>query len=126
VGAHLGSMEVDVDQIAQRFDKYPNFAVDTAARVNYLMLQPPEKVRAFLIKYQDRVVYGTDNVLFPPDNSEVVLKEWAARYERDWRYFSGEADVKFEEGTTKGLHLPAPVLRKLYHDNAVTWIPGIE
>ncbi len=126
VGAHLGSMEVDVDQIAQRFDKYPNFAVDTAARINYLMMQPSEKVRAFLIKYQSRVVYGTDNVLYPPDKSDAVLKEWAARYERDWRYFSGEADVTFEEGTTKGLHLPISVLRKLYHDNAVRWIPGIE
>ena len=41
VGAHLGSMEVDVDQIAQRFDRYPNFAVDTAARVEYLMMQTP-------------------------------------------------------------------------------------
>jgi predicted TIM-barrel fold metal-dependent hydrolase len=125
VGAHLGSMEVDVDQIAQRFDKHPNFAVDTAARVEYLMMQSPEKVRAFLIKYQDRVVYGTDNVLYPGDKTEAVLKEWADRYERDWRYFSGEADVKFEGGTTKGLHLPQDVLRKLYHENAVRWIPGI-
>jgi hypothetical protein len=55
-----------------------------------------------------------------------VLKDWAARYERDWRYFSGDAAVKFEEGTTKGLHLPKEVLCKLYHDNAVKWIPGIE
>jgi predicted TIM-barrel fold metal-dependent hydrolase len=126
VGAHLGSMEVDVDQIARRFDKHPNFAVDTAARVDYLMMQKPDKVRAFLIKYQDRVVYGTDNVLYPSDKTEDVLKEWAARYERDWRYFSGAADVKFDEGTTKGLHLPRDVLRKLYHDNAVKWIPGID
>jgi predicted TIM-barrel fold metal-dependent hydrolase len=126
VGAHLGSMEVDVDQIAQRFDNYPNFAVDTAARVEYLMMQKSETVRAFLIKYQDRVVYGTDNVLLPSDKTEDGLKEWAARYERDWRYFSGDGDVKFEQGTTKGLHLPKDVLRKLYHDNAVKWIPGIE
>jgi predicted TIM-barrel fold metal-dependent hydrolase len=125
VGAHLGSMEVDVDQIAQRFDKYPNFAVDTAARVEYLMMQQPEKVRAFLIRYQDRVVYGTDNVLYPPDKTENVLRDWAARYARDWRYFAGDADVKFEQGTTKGLHLPKVVLRKLYHDNAVKWFPGI-
>jgi predicted TIM-barrel fold metal-dependent hydrolase len=125
VGAHLGSMEVDVDQIAQRFDKYPNFAVDTAARVEYLMMQQPEKVRAFLIRYQDRVVYGTDNVLYPPDKTENVLRDWAARYARDWRYFAGDADVKFEQGTTKGLHLPKDVLRKLYHDNAVKWFPGI-
>ncbi len=39
---------------------------------------------------QDRVVYGTDNVLYPPDKSDAVLKEWAATYERDWRCFSGE------------------------------------
>jgi predicted TIM-barrel fold metal-dependent hydrolase len=126
VGAHLGSMEVDVDQIAQRFDKYPNFAVDTAARVDYLMLQKPEKVRAFLLKYQDRVIYGTDNVLYPTDKTESVLAEWAARYARDWRYFAGDADVKFEHGTTRGLHLPKDVLRKLYRDNAVKWFPGIE
>ncbi len=126
VGAHLGSMEVDVDQIAQRFDKYPNFAVDTAARVDYLMMQKPEKVRAFLIKYQDRVIYGTDNVLFPPDKTESALREWTARYARDWKYFSGDADVKFAQGTTKGLHLPQDVLRKLYHDNAVKWFPGID
>ena len=124
VGAHLGSMEVDVDQIAQRFDKYPNFAVDTAARVNYLMLQKPEKVRAFLIKYQDRVVYGTDNVLYPPTRPRAVLKEWADRYERDWKILLGRGRRGFEEGTTKGLHLPKDVLRKLYHDNAVKWIPG--
>ena len=39
VGAHLGSMETDVDEIAKRFDRYPNFAVDTAARMEYLMLR---------------------------------------------------------------------------------------
>jgi len=104
VGAHLGSMEVDVDQIAKRFDKYPNFAVDTAARIDYLMMQKTEEVRAFLIKYQDRVVYGTDNTLYPSDKTENVLKDWAARYERDWRYFSGDADVKFA-GDHEG---PAP------------------
>ena len=49
---------------------------------------------------------GTDNVLYPPDKTENVLRGWAARYARDWRYFAGDADVKFEQGTTKGLHLP--------------------
>ena len=43
VGVHLGSMERDLDGIAARFDRYPNFAVDTAARMEYLMLTPNEK-----------------------------------------------------------------------------------
>jgi hypothetical protein len=71
------------------------------------------------------VIYGTDNVLYPKDDTKNVLSEWAARYARDWKYFAGEADVKFEHGTTKGLHLPPEVLRKLYRDNAVRWFPGI-
>jgi hypothetical protein len=41
-------------------------------------------------------------------------------------YFAGDGDVKFEQGTSKGLHLPEDVLRKLYHINAVKWFPGIE
>jgi len=63
VGAHLGSMESNVDDIARRFDAYPNFAVDMAARLPYFMIQPREKVRAFLLKYQDRVLYATDLVV---------------------------------------------------------------
>ncbi len=56
VGAHLGSMETDVDLIAKRFDRYPNLG-GYAARMGYvLMIQPREKVRKFLIKYQDRVL----------------------------------------------------------------------
>ena len=50
VGCHLGSMEEDVDDIARRLDRFPNFAVDTAARVAHLMRQPREKVRDFLIR----------------------------------------------------------------------------
>jgi len=125
VGAHLGSMEVDVDQIAARFDRYPNFAVDTAARIPYLMRQSPDKVRAFLIKYQDRVVYGTDLGVAPTDSDDAV-REWVSTYERDWKYFSTGDVVQYEGGSTKGLQLPLPVLRKLYHANAVRWIPGID
>ena len=47
VRAHLGIMERDLDNIARHFDKYPNFAIDTAARMRYLMLMPPNEVRAF-------------------------------------------------------------------------------
>jgi predicted TIM-barrel fold metal-dependent hydrolase len=126
VGAHLGSMEVDVDQIAERFDRYPNFAVDTAARIPYLMRQSPEKVRAFLIKYQDRVLYGTDLGITPDDKAATALEEWATTYARDWKYFATGEEVRYDGGTTRGLDLPAAVVRKLYHDNAGQWIPGIE
>lgn len=125
VGAHLGSMEVDVDQMAQRFDRYPNFAVDTAARVPYFMLQPREKVRAFLIKYQDRVLYATDLEVQPTYNTEKSLQEWNDTYRRDWIFFSSDRSVEYLGHSYQGLSLPPPVLRKIFHDNAVHWFPGI-
>jgi hypothetical protein len=126
VGCHLGSMEVDVDDIARHFDRYPNFAVDTAGRVIYLMMQPPEKVRAFLMKYQDRVLYGTDLELMPWSDTPAVLAQWQQEYLRDWKYFATDEWVDYEGRKYRGLKLPEPVLRKLYHDSAVRWIDGID
>lgn len=125
VGAHLGSMETDVDRIARRFDRYPNFAVDTAARVPYLMLQPRDKVRAFLIKYQDRILYGTDLELLPGEDAPQKLKWWRESYARDWRFFATDDELNYNGHQVRGLALPAPVLRKIFHDNALRWIPGM-
>lgn len=125
VGAHLGSMETDVDEIARHFDRYPNFAVDTAARVPYLMLGPRDKVRAFLIEYQDRVLYGTDLELHPKEDTGRAIQEWRRHYLNDWKFFATNQTVEYKGHTIQGLALPRSVLRKLYHENAVHWIPGI-
>jgi len=125
VGCHLGSMEENVDDIAERFDRYPNFAVDTAARVPDLMLQPREKVRAFLIKYQDRVLYATDLVAMPGEDGEKAVKRWEDEYARDWKYFATDETVEYSGHKIRGLALPEEVLRKFYHSNALHWVPGI-
>jgi hypothetical protein len=125
VGAHLGSMETDVDEIAKRFDLYPNFAVDTAARMEYLMMQPREKVRNFLIKYQDRVVYGTDLEFLAKDATPDAVKDWQDTYARDWKFLATDQMLPLRGREIQGLNLPEPVLRRIYHDNAVRWIPGI-
>ena len=125
VGAHLGSMESNVDLVAQRLDRYPNFAVDTAARVPHLTIQPRAKVRAFLIKYQDRVLYGTDTEIIRRSDVEPSIADWQKRLAEDWRYFSTADTFNYDGHMVTGLQLPMPVLRKLYHDNAVHWIPGL-
>jgi predicted TIM-barrel fold metal-dependent hydrolase len=125
IGAHLGSMESDVNQMAQRFDRFPNFAVDTAARVPYFMLQPRDKVRAFLIKYQDRILYATDIVVMPKDKTEAALTEFTDTYARDWKFFATDQSVEYKGHRYQGLALPGPVLRKIFHENAVHWLPGI-
>jgi predicted TIM-barrel fold metal-dependent hydrolase len=125
VGAHLGSMETDVDEIAKRFDRYPNFAVDMAARMEYLMIQPREKVRNFVIKYQDRVLYGTDLEFLAADATPDALKDWQETYARDWKFLATDQMLAYRSHQVEGLALPEPVLRRIFHDNAVRWIPGI-
>jgi len=126
VGCHLGSMEEDVDEIAKRFDLYPNFVVDTAARVPYLMLQSRQKVRAFLIKYQDRVLYGTDLEFKPWEKADGAVKRWEAEYARDWKFFATDEKFDYAGREIRGLALPESVLRKFYRQNALRWVPGIE
>jgi hypothetical protein len=125
VGAHFGSMEDHLDELASRLELYPNFAVDTAARVRRLIFQPRDKVRAFILKYQDRILYGTDLHFYSGTTNPSVSQAWEAQYALDWRYFATDDTFEYRGHRVEGLNLPRPVLQKLYHDNAVHWIPGV-
>lgn len=125
VGCHLGSMEEDVDLIARRLDRYPNLAVDTAGRVAHLMLQPRDKVRAFLIRYQDRVLYGTDFEVMPGRDAAELARRLEAVYARDWAYFATDRATDEDGRPVAGLALPEPVLKQLFRENALRWIPGL-
>ncbi len=125
VGCHLGSNEEDVDEIAKRLDRFPNFAVDTAARVTHLALQPREKVRAFMLKYQDRILYATDDGAQPGDDIGARVNYWQADIERHYKYFATGEPVEFMGRKVRGLELPETVVRKIFRGNVEKWVPGI-
>jgi len=125
VGAHLGSMEVDFKQLGDHFDRYPNFAVDMAARMPFLMLKPRADVIAFVTKYQDRLIYGTDTEFDTKKPIQLQVSKWEEAYALDWRYLATNDTVDYKGRKMQGLGLPASVLRKIYHENAVHWFPGI-
>lgn len=60
IGAHFGSMTFDLQGLAERLDRYPNFHVECAARLRILGRLSPKAVRDFFVKYQDRILFGTD------------------------------------------------------------------
>ena len=130
VGCHLGSLEFDVDEIARRLEKYPNFAVDMAGRVCHFQLQTREKVCNFMIKYQDRLLYGTDLMVGPyegPFNIDKACANMDQVYHDDYRYFATDEEMESPDfpGKFRGLALHADVLKKIFHDNAVKWYPGL-
>ncbi len=90
------------------------------------MIQPRDKVRAFFLKYQNRILYGTDLGFQPLEDVLRICKAWEEHYALDWRYFSTGGTFEYKGHKIEGLNLPRPVLRKLYHGNAVQWIPGID
>ena len=132
VGAHLGSLEYDVDELAKRFEKYANFAVDTSgqARIGDLGRQDREKVRDFFIKYQDRIMFGSDRStggqLEMTDrelkNSLAVLQD---ALQLGWDYYATDKQMVVKNQPCQGLALPEKVLKKLFGENAKRWYPGI-
>jgi predicted TIM-barrel fold metal-dependent hydrolase len=124
VGCHLGSDEDDLRRLARRLDAYPNFAVDTAARVRYFARADRDQARAFLIRYQDRVLYATDFSLRDSDPA-AAARSLQATHDRDWRFFSQGDAMEYAGHPARGLELPTGVLRKIFRENALRWLPGL-
>ena len=114
VGSHFASLEWSVDELGKFLDRFPNAMADTAARMGQLQYQSNrdrEKVRDFLIKYQDRIVYGTDHSTSPDVTSgagyENTCKVWLSH----WRYFNTDETQTVPEldAPVRGLALPKVV-----------------
>ncbi len=130
VGAHNGSMSHDVGLIGEHLERYPNFYVEPAARFGDFIRQDSEVVRNFFIKYQDRVLYGTD-LGTSGDQAEKSAEELES--ERDgilrmmdthFKYLSQSGEMEYRTNfsssgrTVVGLGLPDSVLTKVYYQNA--------
>lgn len=124
VGAHMASLEYDVDVLAAFLDRYPNATVDLAARmsqVQYQSIRDREKVRSFFIRYQDRLMYGTDLTQAPDADPAAFKAEAHAYWSSDWRYLAtGDAQrIDMLNADVPGLALPREVIDKIYYRNAV-------
>lgn len=124
IGCHLGSNEENLDRLAKRLDALPNFVVDVASRVRYLMAGDREKARQFVLKYQDRLLYATDFTLNAGDD-ERAGRSLEETHDREWNFFASDGMVAARSGQVQALALPEAVLRKIFRENAVRWLPGI-
>lgn len=132
VGAHMGSLEWSVDELARFLDRHPNATVDLAARMSNLQAQSAKdlpRVRAFFVKYQDRLLYGTDLTHSPADpaaraQNPPATTDFAAEADRvwraDWRYLATPLSQRVDAigADAAGLALPREVIDKLYYANA--------
>jgi hypothetical protein len=120
---HLASLEWDVEQVAAFLDRFPKANVDMAARLVHLEYQAalnPAKVRDFLIRYQDRVLYGSVDIYGPADSDPKAITQVHDGWLADWRFLVTSDEMHTSEFSQPftGLHLPKAVVDKIVRGNA--------
>jgi predicted TIM-barrel fold metal-dependent hydrolase len=113
IAAHFGCNAEDLPTVAKWLDTYPNLVTDIDARISELGRQP-YTARKFLIKYQDRIMFGTDT----PCNRE-AYRVYFRFLETDDEYFDCAKSHHLQGfWMIYGIYLPKDVLAKIYYQNA--------
>jgi predicted TIM-barrel fold metal-dependent hydrolase len=118
VAAHLGWFGHDLGRLGRLLDELPNVYTEIGAVLHELGRQP-RAARAFMIKYQDRVLMGKD--IWNPDEYAVYFRVLETEDEYFDYYRKRHAFWKMY-----GLGLPDEVLKKIYYKNALKLIPSID
>jgi predicted TIM-barrel fold metal-dependent hydrolase len=114
----MGWYPNDLKRLASILDAMPNVVVEIGAVIAELGRQP-RAAREFIIKYQDRVLFGKDS--WVPEEYQTYFRvletadeyfPYHKRYHAFWRMY--------------GLDLPDTVLKKVYYKNALRILPGID
>lgn len=122
-GAHLGSMEWSIEMMAEHLDKYPNMAYGMGHRIphlQYLARQDRDKLRDFIIKYQDQFIYSTNLSHHPHHDLEERRTLSRDTWREDWEFFVTDhtLNVWQVDGEFQGLQLPKRVIDKIFRENA--------
>jgi len=129
VNAHVAMLYYDMDKVTALLDKYPNADVEISASVQDLG-RAPIYIRKFFLKYQDRILFGSDG-----NPSRGVDEFWVPH----WRFletydehFDHPAQIRSATGAPlhgrwriSGIGLPDNVLRKVYYQNALKYLPSV-
>ena len=112
VALHMANWPENLDYVSQLLERLPNVMVEFGAREAELGRQP-RRAREFFLKYQDRIMFGTDNGM-----DEAMYRNHFRWLETGDEYFDYWGYPGQGRWKIYGLALPDPVLEKIYHANA--------
>jgi predicted TIM-barrel fold metal-dependent hydrolase len=118
INAHMGWYANNLGRLGELLDEIPNMNVGIGAIIAELGRQP-RFAREFFIKYQDRVLFGKDSwkpgeflTYFRVLESSDEYFPYHKKYHAFWPMY--------------GMDLPDDVLKKLYYENALRIVPGLD
>ncbi len=118
IAAHLAFHGNDLERMGKLFDANPNVYVDIAAVLAELGRQP-YSAHDFLVKYQDRVLMGKD--IYEVNEYKWYFRALETRDEYFEYYRKRHAFWRIY-----GFQVPDEVLKKIYYENALKLVPGLE
>ena len=118
INAHLGWLGSDLARLGKLLDELPNVHTEIGAVLAELGRQP-RFAREFFIRFKDRILFGKDS--WNPEEYHVYFRvlETADEYFDYYRKRHGLWKIY-------GLDLPDEVLRKVYYENALRIVPGLD
>ena len=118
IAAHLDWCGGNLDTLGLILDNIPNMYTEFGAVIAELGRQP-KRSKAFLEKYQDRVLFGKDSwvpaeytTYFRVLETEDEYFPYHKKYHAFWKMY--------------GIGLSDEVLKNTYYENALKIIPGID
>jgi uncharacterized protein len=112
VALHVANWPENLDYVSHLLDSLPNVMIEFGAREAELGRQP-RRAREFFLKYQDRIMFGTDNGM-----EEAMYRNhfrWLETADEYFDYWGYPAQGRWK---IYGMGLPDSVLEKIYHKNA--------
>jgi predicted TIM-barrel fold metal-dependent hydrolase len=132
IGVHFGNSAEEPDRVARMLSKYPNYYIDTSARIPEFGRHPKQKMRKFFIKFKHRILFGSDigisrqNLVLgsPGPKPPSFPKDVDRFFNAHWAYFESKKKKIPHPTPIQGkwkvnpLNLPKDVLKRIYYKNA--------
>jgi len=116
IASHLLNLDYDLTRLAGIFERNPNFYADISARFHETCTIP-RTTADFLKKWGHRVVYGTDI----PFSQHLFSLTYRILESADEHFYDQDFYFNFNyHWPMYGLALPDDVLRKVYHESALS------
>lgn len=119
--AHMLFLAYDLERLDRMLEKYPNIRVDLTPGCEmyggFALRQ--EDWRQFFIKYQDRVLLGTDGGLVKCRGTQAKIDHAAGHAERIRKFLSTDEEIYFDDYGVRGVSLPDEICEKILYSNFI-------